>query len=267
MRLFCRDQTRRARLASATLIVAVTTWAGVPGAWADEAQAKDIFKAMSDYLAAQTAFSFDYDSTLEVVTTDDQKLGLASSGSAAVERPDKLHATRAGGFASVEAAFDGQTLIFFNKDANLYAEAQVPGSLDHLIDELRETYHRPLPAADLLLSNVADALMPLIIDTKDLGSGVIGGVECDHLAFRTDEVDWEIWIAQGERPYPCRYVITTTKVPGWPQYTVDVRNWKAGADANHDLAFTPPAGAKEVDPKDVPDFDVLSGIYEIKGDQ
>ena len=192
MRLFYRDSTHRARLASATLIVAVTTWAGVPGAWADEAQAKDIFKAMSDYLAAQTAFSFDYDSTLEVVTTDDQKLGLASSGSAAVERPDKLHATRAGGFASVEAAFDGQTLIFFNKDANLYAEAQVPGSLDHLIDELRDTYHRPLPAADLLLSNVAEALMPLITDTKDLGSGVIGGMECDHLAFRTEEVDWEI---------------------------------------------------------------------------
>ena len=87
MRLFYRDSTHRARLASATLIVAVTTWAGVPGARADEAQAKDIFKAMSDYLAAQTAFSFDYDTTLDVVTTDNQKLGIASSGSAASSGP------------------------------------------------------------------------------------------------------------------------------------------------------------------------------------
>ena len=55
-----------------------------------------------------------------------------------------------------------------------------------------------------------------VIDVKDLGSGVIGGVECDHLAFRTKEVDWQIWIAQGNRPYPCRYVITSSKVAQAP---------------------------------------------------
>ena len=176
----------------AVLAVALSACVSATQALADEAQAKELFQAMSDYMAAQTAISFDFDTALEIVTADDQKLSIASSGSAAIERPDKLHATRTGGFASVEAAFDGETLILLNVDANLYAEAQVSGSLDHLIDELRETYHRPLPAADLLLSNVAEALMPLVTDTKDLGSGVIGGVECDHLAFRTEEVDWQI---------------------------------------------------------------------------
>ena len=47
---------------------------------ADEAQAKSLFKGMSDYLAAQKAISFAYNSTLEVVTDKEQKLGLASSG-------------------------------------------------------------------------------------------------------------------------------------------------------------------------------------------
>ena len=42
---------------------------------ADDAQAKNLFKAMSDYLAAQQAISFDFDSTLEVVTDQDQKWG------------------------------------------------------------------------------------------------------------------------------------------------------------------------------------------------
>ena len=50
------------------------------GARADAADAKRLLKAMSDYLAAQNAISFGYDATLEVVTQDDQKLGLASSG-------------------------------------------------------------------------------------------------------------------------------------------------------------------------------------------
>ena len=104
--------------------------------------------------------------------------------------------------------FDGKTLTLLGKDANLYTQVDVPGTLDHLVDELRDKYHRPVPGADLLLSNVYDELMRDVIDVKDLGSGVIGGTECDHLAFRTKEVDWQIWIAQGEHPYPCRYVIT-----------------------------------------------------------
>ena len=119
----------------------------------------------------------------------------------------------------------------------------------------------------MLLSNVADALMPLITDTKDLGSGVIGGVECDHLAFRTEEVDWEI----SDRPRRAALSLPLRhhhhKVTGWPQYTVDVRNWKTGADANHDLAFTPPEGANGSRSEGLPDFDDLAGIYAIKGDQ
>jgi hypothetical protein len=61
-------------------MAAIAGTTSVPVARADEAQAKALFKTMSDYLAAQQAISFDYDSTLEVVTDKDQKLGLANSG-------------------------------------------------------------------------------------------------------------------------------------------------------------------------------------------
>ena len=78
------------------------------------------------------------------------------------------------------------------KTANLYGQLEVPGTIDHLIDELRDKYGKPVPGADLLLSNIYDELMATVVDVKDMGSGVIGGVECDHLAFRTEEVDWQI---------------------------------------------------------------------------
>src|SRR4029450_54501 len=73
------------------------------------ANAKRLFKASSDYMAAQKAFSFDYDSYLEVVTKENQKVGLASTGTMTVNRPDKIRATRMGGFANVEFVFDGKT--------------------------------------------------------------------------------------------------------------------------------------------------------------
>jgi hypothetical protein len=159
---------------------------------AEAENAKGLLKAMSDYLATQQAISFDYDATLEVVTQEDQKLALASSGTVALNRPDKIHATRSGGFADVEMLFDGETLTLLGKNHNLYSQVAVPGTLDHLIDELRLKYDRPLPAADLLLSNPYEALIPDVTDAKDLGSGVVDGVECDYLAFRTREVDWQI---------------------------------------------------------------------------
>jgi hypothetical protein len=241
---------------TATLCAAVFVMA--TAARADEAAAKKLFKAMSDYLAAQKTLSLDFDTSFEFVTKDDQKIALASSGSVTLQRPDKIRATRHGGFADVELVFDGKTFSLLGKDANAYLQTDIPGSVDHLIDELRDKLHRPLPGADLLLSNVYDTLMPLVTDTKDLGSGVIRGTECDHLAFRTDEVDWQIWIAQGDRPYPCRYVITTKAVKGFPQYTLDIRSWKTDTEvAAEDFNFTAPAGAKQLKPGDALDVDEL----------
>ena len=192
----CGLFTERAKRWAFVLAVAMTGAASISVARADEAQAKSLLRAMSDYLAAQKAISFDYDSNLEIVSTDQQKVGLASSGTLTLNRPDRLHATRTGGFANVEMAFDGKTLTLLGKNANLYAQVEAPGTIDQLVDVLRDKYHRPVPAADLLMSDPYKELMPLVTGVKDLGSGVIQGIECDHLAFRTKEVDWQIWIAQ-----------------------------------------------------------------------
>jgi hypothetical protein len=266
MQYIVRNFTRNARTWAAVVVLVGT--AGITSisvSRADEAQAKSLFKAMSDYVSGQKAISMEIDTILEVVTKDGQKLALASSGTLTLNRPDKIRVTRKGGFADVEFGFDGKTATLLGKHSNAYAQAEVPGTIDHLVDELRDKYQRPVPAADLLMSNPYKELMPLVVDTKDLGSGVIRGVECDHLAFRTEEVDWQIWIAQGERPYPCRYVITSHKVAGSPQYTIDVRNWKTGTEVAADsFSLQIPTGAKKINPSDLPDFDELPAIFAIK---
>ena len=260
-----------AKVSVAGLSAAVLTLAlglGTPsGARADEEDAKKILKAMSDYMAAQKAISFAYDATLEVVTKDEQKLALASSGTVTLNRPDKIHVTRFGGFADVEMSFDGKTLTLLGKNLNLYTQLDVPGTLDRLVDELKDTYNRPLPAADLLLSNSYDALILDVVDVKDLGSGVIGGVECDYLAFRTKEVDWQIWIAQGKHPYPYRYVITSKLISGGPQYTIQTRNWKTGSEvAATDFHFKNQTKAEKVELKDLKGAGDLPDHFK-KGDK
>ena len=107
------------KISAIALAVAAAGMASMSLARADEAQARSLLKAMSDYLGAQKTISFEYDTNLELVTKQQQKIGLASSGTLALERPDKLRATRTGGFANVEMVFDGKTPSLLGKNAHL----------------------------------------------------------------------------------------------------------------------------------------------------
>lgn len=257
------DPTLVASGSKLSLVAALALFMQAPAAHADEAQAREILKAMTDYLAAQPSLSFDVDSSMEVVTTDDQKLAIASSSSIVMQRPDKIRLLRRGGFATVEMIFDGKTLSVLNREANVYGQSDLPGTVDQLVDTLRDKYRRPLPAADLLGADADRVLLADVTGVTDLGSGVIRGQECDHLAFRAAEVDWQIWIAQGDVPHPCRFVITSKTVAGWPEYTLEFSAWGSGA-AGPTFAFEAPVGAKKVEITDVPDLDEIPGIFVVK---
>jgi hypothetical protein len=128
---------RSARVGAFALVIGTASiglGASTFSAVADEAQAKSLVKAMSDYLAAQNTLSFDFDSMLEVVTKEGQKIGLASSGTISLSRPDKIRATRHGGFADVELVFDGKTVSLLGKGANIYGQVNASGSIDDLVD-------------------------------------------------------------------------------------------------------------------------------------
>jgi len=249
------------RLAGAGLVL-IVGFGAATAAHADEAYAKSLLKNMSDYMSAQKDIAFNYDTLLEVVTKDQQRLALAGSGTVVIHRPDKLRSTRSSGFADIEMVFDGKTLTLIGKSKNIYTQIEVPGTLDHLLDVLRDKYNRPLPGADLFMSNPQEQLMSGVNDIKDLGSGVIGGVECDHLAFRKKDIDWQIWIAQGDQPYPCRYVITSKLIAGGPQYSIQLSGWKSSAAvAPDDFTFNNATNAKKIELKDLPNAEDLPSNF------
>jgi hypothetical protein len=221
-------------------------------------------KAMSDYVAGQKTLSVTFDSDVEVVTSELQKIQFTSSGQIQLSRPDKLRATRTGGYTDVEVVFDGKTLTVNGKDRNIFAQIESPGSVDQLIGLLRDKYSVAAPGGDLLLSRSFDEMMADVIDAKDVGRGVIDGVECEHLAFRNTDTDWQIWIELGARPIPHKYIITTKAVTGMPQYTLRIKEWRTDVAADA-FAFKSPEGAKKValealaDTDEVPQGTIATG--------
>lgn len=224
-------------------------------ALADDAKA--ILKSMSDYLAAQKEMSFNYQSSLEAVTPDFEKLQFVSSGTASIQRPDKLRITRTGGFADVDVSFDGSALTVHGKNLDAYAKIDGKGTLDQLVDRLEEA-GVGTPGADLLLSNVYDTLMTDVTDAKHISSAYVDGVECDYLAFRTPTTDWQIWVQSGSKPIPRRYVITSKDVVQAPQYTLEISDFKSGPDvASVSYNIEIPKNAKKVDLSELQSMDEL----------
>jgi hypothetical protein len=240
----------------------MTTLVPAARAQSQDDGAKKLLKAMSDYVASQRNISIAYDSDIEVITADLQKIQFASSGQLQLTRPDKVHASRTGGYADVEFFFDGKAFTFYAKHLNAFAQSQSLGSVDQLVERLRGEYFVEAPGADLLASNVYDKLIEDVIDAKHIGLGVIDGVECEHLAFRNLDVDWQVWIEAGARPIPRKYVITSKAVTGGPQYTLRIKDWKTDATLAADaFAFKPPAGAKKVEFKELANVDeVPAGV-------
>jgi hypothetical protein len=101
-----------------------------------------------------------------------------------------------------------------------------------------------------------------VIDAKHIGQGVIDGIECEHLAFRNADVDWQIWIQLGARPIPRKYVITSKMVTGAPQYTLRIKDWKTDAPVAADaFVFKNAAGMTKVEISALRDIDEIpSGV-------
>jgi hypothetical protein len=209
--------------------------------------AKAIFRKMTDYIGGQKAVSARYDSDIEVVTTEGQKISFASSGRLLIERPDKLRVSRTGGYADVEMVFDGKKLDILAKDQNRYAEIDAPGTVGQLVERIRDQSEASLPGADLFSATAYDDMTKDLTDASHIGQGVINGVECEHLAFRSPEADWQLWVQAGDNPIPRKFVITSKTVTAQPQYTMQINDWRTDVTAGaSDFAFIPPPGAVKV---------------------
>jgi hypothetical protein len=231
------------RLAAVSAAILAAATSG--GARADDSDA--LLKAMADHTAAQKSITVTFDSDIEVITPELQKIQFASSGQLKMTRPDKLRIKRTGGYADVELIYDGRTVSLYGNNAKAYVQTDAPGTIDQLVDAIQARTGGAMPGTDLLLTNAYDVLMSDVIEGHHVGQGVVDGVDCEHLAFRGHDTDWQIWIQTGAQPIPRKYVITSKTLAGAPQYTLRIKDWKSDAIADADaFAFKPPEGATKV---------------------
>lgn len=237
-------------LQSYTILVATAAVVGTTPVAAQgiERGASDILTAMSDNLKSMATLRADYDTDHEIIDLSGRKIQYSASGSIALDRAKGFRMSRKGPFADADVIFDGEKIFLYGKALNVYAEIASPGpAIEDATEEFRISTGIDAPGADLLASDPYSLLIEGAVDGIVVGTAFVNGVECDHLAFRTDTVDWQIWVSKGPKPVPMKYVITTKWLTGAPQYSVRLSNWKNDGVDPAQFKFVPPATAKKVE--------------------
>lgn len=213
-----------------------------------EPEARQLLKRMTAYMGGLDRFSLDTDNMLEDVLVSGQKIQYDFTASVAIQRPDKLRAERTGDLLRQLIVYDGENLSIYNPSDSVFAQTIAPDNLDDTLAFARDALDIVPPTGDMVYTNAFDLLMAGVTEGFVVGKSMVGGVKCDHLAFRTPVVDWQIWIADGDQPLPYKYVLTTMDDPAQPQYLVLMSNWNVAPSFDDAMfQFTKPEGAREIE--------------------
>jgi hypothetical protein len=213
-----------------------------------EEQAMAVMKRMANYLSQTKQFSFTVDTGFDAVQEFGQKIEFGETRKYVLSRPDRLRvdATKRDGSKN-QLIFDGKEIALYSAKENVYATEARPGTLDQAIEYFTNDLDMRLPLAEMLSSKLAQTLPNLVREAAYVEKSFVAGIPCDHVAFRGDNADLQLWVSQGATPLPQRIVITFTRVDGRPQFWAQFSNWNLTPEAPKSLfEFKPPTGSAKI---------------------
>jgi hypothetical protein len=210
--------------------------------------AGELLSSMAKYLAGLPGFEVQLVGSYDAVQESGQKIEFNEVRTVAVARPDRLRVAqlRSNG-ASDLIVFDGTSMHVFDGANGVFAKAPQPGSLDDALVYFVRELGMQLPLAALLSTRFPAELEKRVRSIDYVEHTELLPVPAHHIAGRTGTVDFQVWIADGDRPLPLRIVITYVNEPGQPQFRAQFLDWKPGSPVDASLfRFSPPADARQI---------------------
>jgi hypothetical protein len=213
-----------------------------------DSRADAALRRMSQYVGSLKSFQVDTTTVDEKVTPAGQKIQEVQQSKLTVRRPGELRVDRVSPAGRAVFIDDGRQFGLYNQDKNVYAMAPAPPTIDAAVEDARARLHIDAPGGDLIVPDSYNALIEGVRTGRYIGLEPIDGVMAHHLAFTKANTDWQIWIKDGSEAVPLRFVITSKDMPGQPQFTIQMHDWRPNAPAPASaFMFTPPPGARRVE--------------------
>jgi hypothetical protein len=220
--------------------------AQAPAASEVDPKAIEALKTMGAYLRTLKSFALHSDTTKDEVLDSGQRIQFTNTIDIQSKLPDRLRLDVNSDRIQRKIYYDGKTVTQYAPRLNYYATFDAPGTVRETLVAAADKFDLRLPLADLFFWGTDQSGIEDIKSAIEVGTSRVGGVECDHYAFRQDGVDWQLWIERGKTPLPRKLVITTLAEPAQPQYMAVLR-WDLKASmTDKTFAFVPPKGAQKI---------------------
>ena len=212
-----------------------------------DARAIDVLKNMSAYIGSLDQV------VMSGVTLTDARLdgGLMISNAdevtVTIDRPGSMHISTFDGVATTEIFIHQEMLTIINSQNGLYAQAGVPHEVDAALEYALEELDLEAPLMDFILADGSVSLIgpqETVIYLTDKAR--VAGVDCHHIAIRGPESDVQLWVQEGDKPLPRKFMLTSKWAGGSPRHTSNV-TWQTEPELDPGLfEFKAPAGSMEV---------------------
>ncbi len=211
-------------------------------------RADRILRDMGRYLAARERFTFEARISLDRVFSTGEKVEYERRARVALWRPSRLRAEIDGDLGRENIWYDGERFSILNLDQSAWSTKAIAGNVGEALDLLAREYGMSSPLSDLVYADPYAVLSENVRSGRYVGTHRVGRVRTHHLAFRQETIDWQIWIEDGLRPVPRKFVITYRDVPGAPQYRAVLARWNVDPELDESaFRFEPPPRAVEAD--------------------
>ena len=211
-------------------------------------EAKAILMKMAEFIAKAPAFSMALRSGYDAIQEDGQYIEFGEKRRILLQRPDllRVETERSDGEQNV-LLFDGKEITAFKAEDNVYSRIEKPGTVDDALVYLVRDLQFTLPLARLLHTGFPQQMEKKLTAISYVEENTLFDVVTDHLAIRSEGVDMQLWVAQGDEPLPRRIILTYMNAPGQPQFRGDFSDWSLSPKvATDSFSFTPPKDAEKI---------------------
>lgn len=191
---------------------------------------------MSRYLAGLRTFELTADTTLEAVLRDGHQVEVGGTVRYLVKQPDRLRIDSRTDALTRQYFYDGKTFTLVAPEDGYFAQVPARPTARETLAFAAQVLDVELPLADLFAWSSAEPPIGLFRRGFYVGTAEIGGVPTEHYALIGDDLDFEVWIQQGDAPLPLKLAIVDRKAPGNPRFSARLA-WKPDAAISDD-AFT-----------------------------
>ena len=213
-----------------------------------EPEAMSILMNMAQNLSTKEKIKAKIKTGYDAVQADGQKIEFGSVSTVKFIRPNlcRFDITKRDG-TEKGIVFDGAEIVAFDKEAKIYAKAPKPGTCGDAIDYLKnEVQIHEFPLSELFGAKLPEHLKEIITEGYVVGESRIGDTPVSHLAFRTDEVDVQLWI-DTKKNLPKQMIISYKNNFEHPQFWAYFKEWDLSPwlrDSN--FKFEPPKDFEKI---------------------